>query len=431
MNDMKNKIGSLSLLIAFLGLIILELLLHYKIVTHITWKVITAGFEAATIGGFADWFAVRALFYEIPIPFIRKHTNIIAKTRDKLTEGIVDLVTNKWLSPEIISEKLQNVDIAKIVLDFLQQPKNKDKAISLIQKIVIKLSDQLDNPKLTASIKKILVEQVTAINFSRPIGIWLEKVISNGDHYKIWELVIEASANSLKSADTKTVLLSKLQDAAKEYSERGLLKKATLFFAKKTGGINLELISDAVLLQIQELLAETKENPQHPIRLKFDQWLLEFAANLITEENNTQSIVTNLKSKLITYIESENTVENVITNWKNVFKAQLDNNESALMQFFIENSDKLLNNLIEDKKAQQKINEWGLKTISQMLTRFHDEIGNLVRSSLSKLENVELVQQIEEKVGNDLQYIRLNGAVVGGLVGVLIATVKILFGFTN
>jgi uncharacterized membrane-anchored protein YjiN (DUF445 family) len=60
------------------------------------------GFEAATIGGFADWFAVSALFHEIP--FVRKHTNIIAKNREKLTEGIVDLVTNKWLSPNVIAE---------------------------------------------------------------------------------------------------------------------------------------------------------------------------------------------------------------------------------------------------------------------------------------------------------------------------------------
>jgi uncharacterized membrane-anchored protein YjiN (DUF445 family) len=64
----------------------------------------TAGFEAATIGGFADWF-VSALFHEI-LPFVRKHTNII-KNREKLTEGIVDLVTNKWLSPNVIAEKLE------------------------------------------------------------------------------------------------------------------------------------------------------------------------------------------------------------------------------------------------------------------------------------------------------------------------------------
>jgi uncharacterized membrane-anchored protein YjiN (DUF445 family) len=428
---MKNKIGDVSLLIAFLGLIVFELLLHFKILTHASWKILATGFEAATIGGFADWFAVRALFHEIPIPFIKKHTNIIAKNRDKLIEGIVDLVTNKWLSPEIISEKLKNIDSAKLVLDFLQQPKNKNNLITLIQNIVSKLSDELGNPKFTATIKKVLVEQIKDVNFSKPIGIWLEKAIANGDHFKIWELLIEASENSVKSTATKTLLLSKLEDAAKEYSERGILKKATLFFAKTTGGIDLELIGDAVLLQIQELLTETKENPEHPIRVQFDNWLLQFATDLINDEKNAQNIMVDLKSRIIAYMESEDTVENLLANWKNVFIKQVNNKETALMQFLIANINKLLINLQEDHKAQQKINDWSLKTISQLLTKFHDEIGNMVRSSLTKLDNEELVEQIEEKVGNDLQYIRLNGAVVGGLVGILIAVVKITFGLNN
>lgn len=131
---MKNNIGTISLLIAFSGLVLFEILLHFQIITNSGWQILKAGFEAATIGGVADWFAVRALFHEIPLPFIRKHTNIIVKNREKLTEGIVDLVTNKWLSPAVITEKLSEVDVASALLEFLQNPKSQKKTVGLFVK---------------------------------------------------------------------------------------------------------------------------------------------------------------------------------------------------------------------------------------------------------------------------------------------------------
>ena len=96
------------------------------------------------------------------------------------------------------------------------------------------------------------------------------------------------------------------------------------------------------------------------------------------------------------------------------------------MQFLITNLNRVVADLQKDKEAQVKINKWITESISGLLTKFHSEIGNMVRSSLIKLDNKELVEQIKGKVGNDLQYIRLNGAVVGGLVGIAIATLKFI-----
>jgi uncharacterized membrane-anchored protein YjiN (DUF445 family) len=96
-----------------------------------------------------------------------------------------------------------------------------------------------------------------------------------------------------------------------------------------------------------------------------------------------------------------------------------------LMQFLISNLNRMLSDL-QKMRRQQKINHWIRETISELLVKFHSEIGNMVRSSMMKLNNKELVEQIEEKVGSDLQYIRLNGAVVGGIVGIIIAVLKLL-----
>jgi uncharacterized membrane-anchored protein YjiN (DUF445 family) len=423
---MKNNLGSISLLVAFGGLVFFEALLRLDLLSHLGWKIVASGFEAATIGGFADWFAVSALFHEIPIPFVRKHTNIIAKNREKLTEGIVDLVTNKWLSPDVIAEKLNEVDLAKTILDFIQQPKNQQHAITLIQNIVLKLANELDNSKFADALQNILREQLISIDLASPLGIWLEKSIKNGDHHQIWELIIKESCSSLTNPETKKLLLSKLEIAAEEYAKKGLLKKTALFFAEKSGGIDLNLIADDLLLKAKELMSEAKSDPNHPIRNKFDVWMIDFAKQLSSGDEKSLLLIQNLKERLLRHVEEGKVIHDLLSRYKETIKAQLKNNDTPLMLFLTSNLDRILSDLQEDAPTQQKINAWIKGTISELLVKFHSEIGNMVRSSMMKLNNKELVEQIEEKVGSDLQYIRLNGAVVGGIVGVVIALLKLL-----
>jgi uncharacterized membrane-anchored protein YjiN (DUF445 family) len=423
---MKNNLGSISLLIAFLGLVLFEVLLRMDFLTHTGWRIVAAGFEAATIGGFADWFAVSALFREIPIPIIRKHTNIIAKNRAKLTEGIVDLVTNKWLSPEIIAEKLNEVDLAKTILSFLQQPKNQQNAISLIQKVGLQFANDLDNPKFADSLQKILREQIATIDLATPLGTWLEKAIKDGDHHKLWELLIDESVSSITTPETKELLLSKLEVAAEEYAKKGFLKKTVLFLAEKTGGIDLDLIADDLLEKAQELMNDAKSDSSHPIRLKFDEWLLDFAHQLTSGDEKSLNIIQNLKERLMQHVEEEKVIHALLIRNKETLSAQLENTETPMMQFLIANLNRILSNLEDDAAMQEKINLWIRETVSELLVKFHSEIGNMVRSSMMKLNNKELVEQIEEKVGSDLQYIRLNGAIVGGLVGIVIALLKLV-----
>lgn len=423
---MKNNLGTISLLIAFSGMIVFELLFYFQILNHASWKIVQAGFEAATIGGVADWFAVRALFHEIPIPFVKKHTNIIVKNREKLTEGIVDLVTNKWLSPEVIKEKLSDMDLAAAIFEFLQNPKSKQKTVGFIREIVSNLASEIDNPEFVLALKKLFNKQIQGLDLASPIGKWLENAVRNGDHHKIWELLIEASENALNNEETRNLIISKLEEAIAEYADKGFFKKTTLFLAKRTGGLDINTITAELLLKTNELLLDAKSNPEHAIRVKFDTLILEFAEKMISGDENTVEFIDTLKSKLLNYVETENTILTLLSSWKNKILVQLETNETGLMQFLISNLDRIVTNLQKDKEAHIKINSWITESISELLTKFHNEIGNMVRGSLIKLDNKELVEQIEGKVGNDLQYIRLNGAVVGGLVGVLIATLRFL-----
>ncbi len=178
----KNQVGRISLIISTTGLIVVQLLISIGYLKNEYWHILLSGFEAATIGGFADWFAVSALFYEIPIPIIKKHTNIIVRSRAKLSEGIVDLVTNKWLSPEIIKEKIADVPITENVIKVLNEPENNVLINRFLKEIVTRLTANIDGPEVVQMLQAILKEQLKNVDLSTPLGNWLKKSIENGDH---------------------------------------------------------------------------------------------------------------------------------------------------------------------------------------------------------------------------------------------------------
>ncbi|REG79591.1 DUF445 domain-containing protein [Algoriphagus antarcticus] len=423
---MKNRIGTISLAVALVGLVFFEVMLRVGFLSHHSWKVVLAGFEAAAIGGFADWFAVSALFREIPIPYFKRHTNIIAKNRGKLTEGIVDLVTNQWLSPAVISEKMSEMNPTKAIISFLKKPTNQQKTISVVKKIVVKLADEVDNPKMATALRAMLNEQINNLDLATFLAEWLEKSIKNGDHHQLWELMIDASSTAVYSPDTRKLLLDKLEYAAAEYGHKSLVKGLTLSLAKSIGGIDLNVLADDLLRNAEEFLAEAKTNPTHPIRAKFDHWMLDFAQQVASGDADSRKMIDNFIQGFTQHSDAEKIIQNLLTGFKQTIRQQLEHDETPLMQFVISKLNKVILDLENDLDVQNKINRWIKDTVSQLITQFHGEIGNMVRNSLSKLDNEELVAQIEEKVGSDLQYIRLNGAVVGGMVGILIALAKLI-----
>lgn len=423
---MKNRIGTISLAVALIGLVFFELMIRMGFLTHQGWKVVLSGFEAAAVGGFADWFAVSALFREIPIPFVKRHTNIIAKNRGKMTEGIVDLVTNKWLSPEIISEKMSEMDPTHAMISFLKTPANQKKTIDVVKKIVLKLGDELEDPKIAGTLKTMFQNQINEMDLATMLGQWLEKSLKNEDHYPLWELIIDASSNAIQSTETKKLLLEKLEYAASEYGDKSLVKGLTIKLAKSVGGIDLNVLAEDLLGKAEDFLAEAKTNPLHPVRAKFDAWILDFAEKLANGDPGSQQIIDDFIQGFTQHSEAEKVIQKLLIGFKETLREQLENDETPVMQFVISKLNQSIIDLENDQEVQEKINRWIKETVSQLIHQFHGEIGNMVRNSLGKLDNEELVAQIEEKVGNDLQFIRLNGAVVGGLVGILIAMAKLI-----
>ncbi len=427
MKNNKNYIGSISLLISIAGLIVVQILISIGFLKYPFWHILLAGFEAATIGGFADWFAVRALFYEIPIPIIRKHTNIIVRNRQKLTEGIVDLVTNKWLSPEIINEKLHNVHIVEGVIKTLKTPENKKKVIGFLKEIISRLTANIDDPEVAKMLQSLLKEQIKGVDLATPLGEWLKKSVQKGDHNKLWDMILDAAEKSISDETTRELLLTSFENQVQVYKQEGFFKKIFIGIASGVGAIDSPSILDKIISSIDDFIKEAKGNPNHAIRVRFDKSILDFADNLIEGHEESTKIIKDLQDKLIDNADANSMIQVILSNFKILIKAQLETDDTPFINFLSQNVDKLLNELETDKASQIKIDTWLKATIEELVTKYHHEIGEMVRLSLTKLNDFELVTQIEEKVGNDLQYIRLNGAVVGGFIGIVISLIRMIF----
>lgn len=423
----KRQLGNISLLIAVIGLIITKLLLHYGIVENVIWRIISTGFEAATVGGLADWFAVTALFREIPIPVLRKHTDIIIKNREKLTEGIVDLVTTKWLAPEVIKEKISQLSISRNIIDMLHEPQHKARTLELIKDIFAKLSDSLDSPLLATFLQGVLKEKMNEVNLAVPIGHWLKARIEQGDHHQLWEMLLDSVQISINDNSTREIVVELIEKQIANYKDKDFLKKIFVSLAEFTDAIDVQVVADKIMNALNQFIREAKNNPDYPIRVKFDQSLLDFADDLIQGNPKAQGFIDDIQEKLINNSDAEQIILNVLSGFKSTLLEQLEDHSSIIQEMIQTNFDHYLEKLDTNQEVQEKIDSGLKKAIFELLVKYYPEIGNMVRTSLSILSNNELVLQIEEKVGDDLQYIRLNGAIVGGLAGMVIAVIGLLF----
>ncbi|PIE50524.1 MAG: hypothetical protein CSA38_02695 [Flavobacteriales bacterium] len=406
MKNTKNHTGRNSLIISIMGLITLQLLLYFKYISGWYWHIALSGFEAATIGGFADWFAVKALFREIPIPFVRKHTNIIVKNRAKISEGIVDLVTNEWLSPQVIKEKIAEISIVDKVLNSLKENDTK-KFISFVEPLVKQFATSLN-------LNSFLENQMQRLNVGSYAGKFIKSNIGNKAYNNLWETILDTASKTINASETEEILKLTIQNQIDNYKKESKLKGLLVSIGETTNGIDRDSIAQKLLHSFNDIIENAKHNPQDAIRMKIDHYVLEFSEKLIHNDPETSEIITNIKHKLASM------------DWNGISNTILSKlkNDDQLENFLNEQLQVLVDKLKQNEDLKSNIDASIKRAIEKIIAENHDEIGKMVETSLASLNDKELVNQIEDKVGNDLQYIRLNGAIVGGLVGVIIALLR-------
>lgn len=414
---MKNHKGRNSLIFAITGLIVVQTLIYLKYLDGY-WHIVLAGFEAGTVGGIADWFAVKALFREIPIPFVRKHTNIIVKNRVKISDGIVDLITNEWLSPQLIKEKVSEVKITEKLLNLAN---NNQQVVSFLKQLLMKFVSHLENEKTHTFLSKIVINQFQKLKVGVFLGNSLNNFVEKESYQQLWALGLNSVHKIINSKETKVTLKETIKSQVANYKKESSLKSLLVTLGEGYNVIDHDSIADKLINTFNEVIEKTQTDPDYILRKNIDNQLILFATRLMNEEPKTTEMINDLKNKLV----SDSTIRTIVNVLVSNLKEAVE--DTSKLDLFLEKQyQHYFKILKENKTLQEKIDNFLKRTIEKLITENHHEIGKMVGENLANLDNEALVTQIEDKVGNDLQYIRLNGAIVGGCVGIIIALLRYL-----
>lgn len=421
-----TSLGNISLTVSIGGLIATELALRHGWLAAPGWKVLLQAFEAATVGGLADWFAVSALFREVPVPLVRRHTNIIIKNRQRIVDGIADMVQNRWLAPNIIREYLVNFSASQYVLDFLANEDHLETVLAMLRDIIQQFARGIPAPEVAAFLERALNDQLGDLKFAESLGRWLGQRIRSGDHHAAWNMLLPVMEKAVREPQVKAIVQRTIVQAFEAYKDGGLLKRLAVDLARGLNIVNEDDMVASFLCKVEEVLREAQADPAHPLRARIDGIAIEFADKLAVGDAAAVSVLEKLQAALIHGTDAREMLQRALRRLSDAIEKEFQKSGSDLNNLMRRTFHDGLDIFRADTSAQEKTDRWVTEFALELIEKRHEMIGQMVRGSLEKLSDLDLVGQIEEKVGQDLQYIRLNGAIVGGLAGAVLAIMKLL-----
>jgi uncharacterized membrane-anchored protein YjiN (DUF445 family) len=417
-----NPVGTLSLSIAALGFGAIEAAHWAWGGEGILWSLGRAGFEAALIGGVADWFAVTALFHPVPNRrFSLPHTDIIVRNRKKLTDGVVDLVENQLLSPSSVREKLQGFSLSSVLFEQLDSPDGRKLAASTLSILAGHAAAELEDAKLRGFLTELLREVIRTVKLAPLFASWLQARVAAGDTKVLWQTVAATLADQAQRGDFDDLLRDMIQSGLDAY--KGEQSGLVGWIKSSAASMAIKADSDAITLRdgLIKTLHSVATSETHPLAQRLDSALSSYAASLRAGEGDALKRVREFQDRLAAHPDLEGVVGHMLTNLRQLAETKLRESPADFEKALANLLERGMAKLRADKEAKSRLDHWARESLESIVTRHHGVIGATARESLNRLDDRDLVAQLETKVGHDLQYIRLNGAMVGALVGIAIA----------
>jgi len=406
-----RKLAMYSLLIMALGFII-----TFPFQENMWLLLLHGGFEAGLVGGLADWFAVTALFRHplgLPIP----HTALLPKNRDRMVNGLVTVLKKDWLSKESIQDKVKNIPFTEKITSTVKIQLRSEP----VRKAMIKATQQtirnIDMVKITPFVRNQLSATLSDVQLSKILQIITTQLINEEVDKKTLDHVLVKTEGWLRKEETARKLGSVSMNVLNNVQANGMLQ-----FALKT---LQNIMTEEKLGQIvQNLLLSgmrSLQKEEEPNRKALVLYIRKEIESLHENEKVLEGL-NNWKDKLLNSLESDHTI---LTSLEQIQQKVIDllENPEFLETKVLPFVEQLLERLEQNK---EKINPWITQQISNFIEKNHDQIGNLVKENLDKLDNETLVDMIENNIGKDLQWIRVNGAVCGFIIGLILSCIQLI-----
>lgn len=357
---------------------------------------------------------------------IRRHTNIVVKNRARIVDGIADMVQNRWLSPEVVEEHLGRFSASRALQEYLGAGPRREKLLVVLRDLLGKVVEGMDGLEVASFLSRTLKDQLKGIELAPPLGHWMEKAIDRRDHDAVWDLLLDSLTRSLGDPEVEDLFRRLTRQSLDAYKESGLHRRVVLEIAEATDILDERAVARALLDNLSGSVRDAKENPDHPVRRKLDGILRDFARGLAEGDREAVSVVETLRDRMVENADAVEVIRKVLGRFKMTVTDQLDRPDSDITSLMRRFLNERMAEFAKDPVAQGKLDAWVRETAVELVRKRHAYIGEMVRGSLGKLRDIDLADQIEAKVGPDLQYIRLNGAIVGALVGAFLAVARLV-----
>lgn len=391
------------------GLFVLMALLYIAARMHEadhTWIGFVRAFaEAAMIGALADWFAVVALFRHplgLPIP----HTAIIPRNKDRIGEGLGRFIETNFLAPEIVSHKLADADLAGGLARWLKRPKTADLIAVRISRVLPTLLDALDDDDLRRLLHTTVTGRLERVQLAPLAGDALGLLTKDGRHRPLVDELLEHAA-----------------DVVHEYEPliRERVRERTAWLWRAIGVD--AIVADKLITLAEETLTAARDDPEHAWRLKLDDQIASFADQLKTSPELNESAEA-LKAELLAHPAVARYLQSLWNDLRTQVAADVARPDSRIRAHLVEALDAFADRLTEDEVIQRKANRLLRTIVEQAAATGRHAMADLIAQTVHKWDAQTVGRKIELAVGKDLQFVRINGTLIGGLVGLTLHSIS-------
>lgn len=390
------------------GLFIAMMLIYFLMVFLLkhqpqTWMNYVQAFsEAAMVGALADWFAVTALF-RYPMGLKIPHTNLIENSKNSIGDNLGSFVTDNFLTSENIRPYVEKIDLALFAANWLDHSKNQDLLEKEINKILKNILTNLDQATVLDFLTVKAQQGIQAIPVQNLVSQGLIYAIENNEHNRLIDLILPEA--------------KKYVEANRDEIYHKVTEKKPIL-----GLIGGKAVTNQLISGIVSFFDEILYNQDHKIRIELTSRLLDLTQEINSSEVWKQKF-DDILEQFITPEKINTYLSELVDTLKEELLDQLNDSNSPVSKYIHNNIKQLANQLKSDESTRSKINTWVQHSVYKMILNNTQEVGNLIRNTVGNWDGKELSEKLELEVGKDLQFIRINGTLVGGLVGLIIYVV--------
>jgi uncharacterized membrane-anchored protein YjiN (DUF445 family) len=356
--------------------------------------------EAAMVGALADWFAVTALFrhpLRIPIP----HTAIIPRRKDQIGRSLGEFVETHFLTQEVLGERLAHAEIGRRLGDWLVQPANAARASEALGDALKGTLEVLDDREVQHGMEGVVRRRIAQTPVAPVVGKAIDLTIEGGHHQRLLDAVLVGLEGFLD--DNRSTFRRRLDQESPWWVPEPIDDR----------------IFDKIYTAVGSFLSDVGSDPDHEVRQSIEARVVRFSERL-KHDPELLAKGEDLKAELLDHPEFRAWIESLWLGTKRGLIEAANDPTSELRTRAALSLQQLGRRLAEEPALQRKVDDWVQRAVGYLVDRYRSEVSDLIASTVERWDGESTARRMELQVGRDLQFIRINGTLVGGLAGVAI-----------